>query len=126
MAIVRSLDKRVESKHGALFRAYNPGGARCRMRGCFTARGMGRRAGASCDDSVASPPGEPPPRSGRLGVDALAVQQVAQFARGEHLADDVAAADELALDIELRDGRPLAEVLDALTQGRIGQHIDAL
>src|SRR5262249_23047049 len=44
----------------------------------------------------------------------------------EHLADDVAAADELALDVELRDGRPLAEVLDALAQLRVDQDVDAV
>ena len=50
--------------------------------------------------------------SGRhLGLvvgDALVVEQLLQLALLEHLADDVAAADELALDVELRDGRPVA------------------
>src|SRR5882724_319513 len=67
-----------------------------------------------------------PRRSGRLGVDALVVEQLAQLARGVHLPYDVAAADELALDVELGDGRPLAEVLDALAERRIGQDVDAL
>src|SRR5262249_47230368 len=64
--------------------------------------------------------------SGGLGVDALAVQEGAQLAGVVHLADDVAAADELALDVELRNRRPLREVLDALAQGGVGQHVDAL
>src|SRR5262245_54551905 len=61
-----------------------------------------------------------------LRVNALGVQQVAQLARAVHLAHDVAAADELALDVELRNGRPLTEVLDALAQRRVGQDVDAL
>ena len=32
-----------------------------------------------------------------------------------HLKNDIAAADELAHDIELRDRRPVREDLDALT-----------
>src|SRR5262249_1747947 len=34
------------------------------------------------------------------------------------------AADELALDIELGDRRPVAELLDALAQAGVGQHIE--
>src|SRR5688572_31202335 len=60
------------------------------------------------------------------GLDALALQQVLQLASLEHLAHDVAAADELALHIELRNGRPAGEVLDALAQAGVGQHVDAL
>src|SRR5665213_2579499 len=57
--------------------------------------------------------------------DALFLEQVLQFARLVHFADDVAAADELALDVELRDGRPVREFLDALADLRIGQHVNA-
>ncbi len=46
--------------------------------------------------------------SGRDG-DALLGEQLLQFAGLEHLADDVAAADELALHIELRNGRPVRD-----------------
>ena len=42
----------------------------------------------------------------------------------EHLADDVAAADEFALHIKLRDGRPVGEFLDALADLRVLQHVD--
>ena len=44
----------------------------------------------------------------------------------EHLADDVAAADELALDVELRDGRPVGIGLDAVAQVVGLQHVEAL
>src|ERR1700722_897217 len=57
---------------------------------------------------------------------ALVGQNLFQLARFEHLADDVAAADELALDVELRNGRPVGEILDALADRRIGQHVHAL
>ena len=43
----------------------------------------------------------------------------------EHLAHDVRAADELALHIELGDGRPVGEGLDALAQLVVLQHVDA-
>src|SRR5882672_1423379 len=56
---------------------------------------------------------------------ALILQQLLQFAGLEHLADDVAAADELALDVELGNGRPVAELLDALAKLRILQHVHA-
>ena len=44
---------------------------------------------------------------GRGGGDALLLEQALQLAGLEHLADDVGAADELALHVELRDGRPV-------------------
>ena len=47
-----------------------------------------------------------------------------QFAAGSHLGDDVATAHQLAVDIELRDGRPIAVNLDALADFRVGQHVD--
>src|SRR5262245_66008380 len=58
-------------------------------------------------------------RSGpRFGLhrEPLLLEQPLQLARLEHFADDVAAADELAFDVELRDGRPLGIGLDALPQ----------
>src|SRR5262245_40143863 len=60
-----------------------------------------------------------------LLLDAFAGQEVAQLAGARHLAHDVAAADEFALHIELRDGRPLGEILDPLADGGIGQHVHA-
>jgi hypothetical protein len=44
----------------------------------------------------------------------------------EHLANDVAAADELALDVELRDGRPLGIGLDSVSQVVRLEHVQAL
>src|SRR5690606_6515921 len=44
----------------------------------------------------------------------------------EHLAYDVASADELALDVELRDRRPAGIFLDALAQLVGGEDVDAL
>src|SRR5882724_277452 len=64
---------------------------------------------------------------GRVGQrDALVLHELAELAGLVHLADDVAAAHEFALDVELRDGRPLAEFLDALTQFRVDQDVDAV
>src|SRR3954447_13685998 len=48
--------------------------------------------------------------------DALLLQEGLELARLRHLADDVAAADQLTLDVELREGRPVAELLEALAQ----------
>src|SRR5689334_14551765 len=62
---------------------------------------------------------------GRARVDALVLERLLQFAGLKHLADDVAAADELALDVKLRDGRPVGIFLDALPQlGRL-QNVQA-
>jgi hypothetical protein len=57
---------------------------------------------------------------------ALPGQHVLQFAGLEHLADNIATADELALHIELWDRRPVGIVLDALADGIILEHVDAL
>ena len=43
-----------------------------------------------------------------------------------HLFHDVAATHELTLDVDLGDGWPVREVLDGLTQGLIGKHIEVL
>src|SRR4030095_1538942 len=58
--------------------------------------------------------------------DALFLEELLELAGLEHPADDVAAAHELALHVELRDGRPLAEFLDALAQLRVDQDVDAM
>ena len=49
-----------------------------------------------------------------------------QFARLEHFAHDVATAEEFALHIELRNGRPVGIVLDTLTDIGVGKHVDRL
>src|SRR3954447_23284591 len=57
-----------------------------------------------------------PSSSRHRGRNALLLQEGLELARLKHLADDVAAADQLALDVELREGRPVAELLEALPQ----------
>src|SRR3954465_5951863 len=65
--------------------------------------------------------------SGRRGDrNALVGKQLLQFAGLEHLADDVAAADELALDVELRNRRPVRIGLDAVAQLGRFKHVEAL
>src|SRR5229473_2503577 len=67
----------------------------------------------------------PPPLCGP-GGDAVGLEELLQLAGLGHLANDIAAADELTLDIELRDGRPAREFLDALADLGVGQDVDAL
>src|SRR5262252_7995459 len=52
----------------------------------------------------------------RVDGDALVGKELLQLAGLEHLADDIAAANELALDVELRNGRPVRIELDAVAQ----------
>src|SRR5437764_13587492 len=60
----------------------------------------------------------------RLRGDAFVLEQGLQLARLEHFADDVAAVDEFALDVKLRDGRPVGIGLDALTQLVVLEHVE--
>src|SRR5690606_26947770 len=68
-------------------------------------------------------------RSGRsgstLGADALLVEEALELSCLEHLTDDIASADEFALDVELGDGRPLRVFLDALAQLIGGEDVHA-
>ncbi|MNG24212.1 hypothetical protein D3C84_1089110 [compost metagenome] len=52
------------------------------------------------------------------------LQQRLQFAGFIHLVHDVRAADEFARHVELRDGGPTGEFLDALTDFVVFQHVD--
>src|SRR5471030_264566 len=52
------------------------------------------------------------------------IQQGFQFARFKHFIHDVGTADELAFDVELRNGRPVRVFLDALAHVLIVQHVD--
>src|SRR4051794_38108628 len=61
-----------------------------------------------------------------LNLDALVGEELLQLAGLEHLAGDVAAADELALHVELGNGRPAGIFLDALADGLVLEHVDAL
>ena len=49
-----------------------------------------------------------------------------QFPGLKHFADDVAAADKLAFDVELRDRRPVCIGLDAVAQAWIDEDVDVL
>src|SRR5580658_8915873 len=51
------------------------------------------------------------------------LHQRLELARLVQLANDVAAADELAVDINLRNRRPVAVALDSLAQLRVAQHV---
>src|SRR3954463_3653505 len=66
------------------------------------------------------------PSGALLDLDALVGEELLQLAGLEHLAGDVAAADELALDVELRDRRPVRIGLDALADLLVLEHVDAL
>src|SRR5690606_40675979 len=46
-------------------------------------------------------------------------QRGVQFAAAGHLHDDVAAADQLTADVQLRDRRPVAVELDAFADLRV-------
>ncbi len=58
--------------------------------------------------------------------DAAFFQKAFQFALLEHLFDDVAATDEFTLDVKLRNGRPIREFLDPLTDFRVLQNVNRL
>src|SRR5437016_930470 len=64
--------------------------------------------------------------SGLVVGHALLVEELGQLTLLEHLADDVAATHELALDVELRDRRPLREAFDALADAHVLEHVDVL
>src|SRR4051794_39435177 len=59
-------------------------------------------------------------------VSGLCFQQFLQLPALEHLHHDVGAADELALHIKLRNGRPVAERLDPLADLGVLEHVDGL
>src|SRR5258708_32615157 len=50
-------------------------------------------------------------------------EQLLQFARFVHFHHDVRAADEFALHVELRNGRPVREPLDALADFVVFEHV---
>src|SRR5262252_665260 len=53
-------------------------------------------------------------------------QRLLQLARLVHLHHDVRAADELAVDVELRDGGPVGIFLDALADALVLEDVDGL
>src|SRR5271170_5917633 len=60
----------------------------------------------------------------RLARGAGLGEQLLQLAALVHLERDVAAADELALDVKLRVGRPVGEALEGLAHLRLLEDID--
>ena len=64
--------------------------------------------------------------SGCFGLDALGLESFLQFSCLEHLTYDVAAADKLALDVKLRDRRPIGNFLDTVAYAVVGQDVAAL
>ena len=56
---------------------------------------------------------------------AFVGKELAQFAGLIHFAYDIAAADKLALHVELRDRRPIRELFDAIADLGVLQHVDA-
>jgi uncharacterized SAM-binding protein YcdF (DUF218 family) len=72
-----------------------------------------------------------PCRPRRTAPRASALPDRLAHERGElaarvHLAHDVAAADELPRHVELRDRRPVRELLDGLALLGLGEHVDRL
>src|SRR6202042_851745 len=70
-----------------------------------------------------------PGKSGRgrsSDGDALLGEQLLQFTGLEHFADDVATAAEFALDVKLRNGRPVRIGLDAVAQVGGFKNVQAL
>ena len=61
---------------------------------------------------------------GRVVAQHFGRQHGRQLAVLEHLAQNVGAADEFAFDEQLRNGRPVGEIFDALTRFGIDQNID--
>src|SRR5258707_13181857 len=58
------------------------------------------------------------------GYGARLCQQLLQFTALVHLQGDVAAADQFAVDVELRKGRPLRVGLQRVAHFRIFENID--
>ncbi|AMW35412.1 hypothetical protein AY555_09750 [Haematospirillum jordaniae] len=55
---------------------------------------------------------------------SLVLEQLNKLAVCCHFAHDITAADEFPLDVQLGDGRPVAEFLDALAKFVAVQNID--
>src|SRR5574340_426316 len=51
-------------------------------------------------------------------------QHFLDFALLVHLDHDVGPADQFALDVQLREGRPVGVVLQVFEDFRVGQHVD--
>ena len=62
----------------------------------------------------------------RGGLAGRAFDERLQFARLVKLADNIASADEFAVDIDLRNGRPVAKSFDLIAHFGVGQDVDGL
>src|SRR5262245_45702269 len=63
---------------------------------------------------------------GAVVAHASVLQQLLQLAFLEHLAHDVATADEFTLDVKLGDGRPVRKAFDPLANAHVFEHVDIL
>jgi hypothetical protein len=54
-----------------------------------------------------------PARIAAAAVGVISIAGGVRSAAAVHLPDDVAAADQLPVDVQLRNGRPVAVLLDA-------------
>lgn len=91
--------------------------------------GVNAQRGDVGDDDLELGAANPARQHGRVSGrddDALLGEELLQFASLEHLADDVAAAHELALHIKLGDRRPIGEGLDAVAQFGGFENVEAL
>src|SRR5690606_9033450 len=60
----------------------------------------------------------------RLRSLTLGLQYGLEFTTLVHFGHDVAAADELAVDEDLRNSRPLREVFERIPERIVGEHVD--
>src|SRR5439155_1075277 len=82
-----------------------------------------RRAWTEDREAQRRPRRRPTPRSGRFD---RRPDERRELAATVHLAHDVAAADQLAAHVELRDGRPARVHLDRLALLGLREHVDGL
>ena len=64
------------------------------------------------------------PNLRRRPIRRLHPEHLVQLAVVEHLLDDVAAADEFPIDVELRNRRPVGEPLDAFADPLVLEHVE--
>ena len=87
------------------------------------APGSKRSATAGSRSIAAAPRRAGRPRSGARSRRSRP-RALLELARLVHLGDDVAAADELAVDEQLRDRRPVGQRRELLADPRVGEHVD--
>ena len=60
----------------------------------------------------------------RTRIGKLLLKKLGKFAVFVHFHHDIATADQLFVDVELRDRRPVAVVFNALADFRVAQYVD--